>query len=1080
MRKKLILLRLLLGFIFMLLINVGFSQQTVTGKVTDSESGQPVVGSTVSVRGSTVATQTDNEGNFSISVPANRTSVRVSTVGYEPQEVSVAGKNSIAVSLKATTSTLNEVVVTGYTAQRKKEITGSVAVVNVNQMKQTPAGTGEEALQGRASGVTIITSGQPGAASDIRIRGITAFGNNSPLIIVDGVRGDLHNINVNDIESMQVLKDASAAIYGVAGSNGVIIITTRKGKTGKARVSYDAYYGVTTRGPGYDMANAQQEADAIWLQQRNSDTVPPSSKQFGSGPTPIIPDYIQTFDEKNDSSPVARNPYGYTLCNCPLDSVVDPSKYDINSAQITMANKAGTNWYDVITRNAPTQSHNISVSAGSDKSSYFFSLGYLNQQGIARFQYNKRYSVRANTQFNINDKIRVGENAYIFYKQNPTFGNQGEGSPFTTVYRESSVIPVYDIMGNFAGTKSQDFGNARNPYADIYRTKDNRGNTWNIQGNVYAEVDLLKHFTARSSFGGTINNGYSYSFGYVGYENAEGNTGSNSFNESSNYDNQWTFTNTLQYNNLFGDHSVKVLLGTEAVNYKGRNVGAGRSQYFTENPDFWTIGTGTGAQSNSGSAYENSLWSQFARLEYGYKGKYLINGSLRRDASSLFIDSVRTGYFPSVSAAWVISEEDFLKSVSLINSLKFRYSWGKLGSTSNVQPTNAYYLYASRFGRSFYSVNGSSTAPNTGFFRSNIGNPSTSWEEDIISNIGFDATILDNKFDISIDYYKKKVSGLLFTASGTEYDRVFLGDADLPKVNIGDMQNTGIDANITYHGTITKAFTFDIGGSFTSYNNKIVDIPGLPYFNGDGIRNINPTRNQEGHPVGAFFGYHVLGIFQNAEEVSKSPTQNGAEPGLFKYEDVDGNGKIDDNDRTFIGDPNPDFTYGLNIALNYKNIDFSTFFFGQSGNDIFNNTLTFTDFPDFFKGGLRREAAVNSWTPDNPGAKVPKLRTTGSFSSDAVANSYFISKGSYLRNKQMQIGYSIAPSILSKVGVTKLRIYLQSTNMFTITKYEGLDPELQSTSDNNGQTINRTNLFGVDQGNYPHTPAYLVGVNLTF
>ncbi len=1037
-------------------------EKTIVGTITSGKDNTPIGLATVSVKGTKIAVATSANGSFSITVPEGRNTLVVSSVGYSIEEINISGKSSISLVLKESTSSLNEVVVTGYTAQRKKDITGAVSVVNIKDLKQTPVGTGEEALQGRASGVTIISSGQPGAASDIRIRGITAFGNNSPLIIVDGVRGDLRNINIPDIESMQVLKDASAAIYGVAGSNGVIIITTKRGKSGKAKVSYDAYYGRTTQGKGYEMANSQEEANAIWQQQRNSGITNPSSNQFGNGATPVIPDYI-TPTKGFEGGPNT-----------------DPLTYDINSNQITKANKIGTNWYNEITRNAPVQNHNISISSGSEKSSYFFSLGYLDQQGIAKFQYLKRYSLRANTQFTIKDKIRIGENAYIFYKQNPTYGNQGEGSPFTTVYRESAVIPVYDIMGNFAGTKSNDFGNARNPYADIYRTKDNKGAQVAIQGNIYAEADILRHFTLRSSFGGSLSNDYYYNFGYVGYENAEGNTGLNSFGEGANYDNQWTFTNTLAYTNTFKDHSVKVLLGTEAVSYFGRGVGAGRADYFSENPNYWTIGTGTGAQSNSGYAYQSSLWSQFARVEYGYKGKYLINGSVRRDGSSVFVDSVRTGYFPSVSAAWRISEESWFKGITFINDLKIRYSWGKLGSASNVNATNPFNLYGTRFGRSFYSVNGSSTSPNGGFFRSNIGNPSTTWEGDIISNIGFDMVFLNNKFDLTIDYYKKKVSGLLFTAQGIPWDRVFVGDADLPKVNIGDMQNTGIDASLTYHGAVGKDFRLDITGTFTSYNNKIVDLPGLPFFPGPGIRNIVPTRNQEGQAVGAFFGYKVLGLFKDADEVSKAPTQVDAQPGVFRYEDVDKNGKIDDNDRTFIGNPNPDFTYGINIAFSYKNFDFSSFFFGSVGNDIFDNTKTFTDFPDFFKGGIRREAAVNSWTTTNTGATIPKLRTVGGFSTNTVANSYFISSGSYLRNKQMQIGYAFPANMLSKFGVERLRIYVQSANMFTITKYKGLDPELQSTSDNNGRAINNTTQFGIDQGNYPHTPSYLVGINLNF
>ena len=353
------------------------------------------------------------------------------------------------------------------------------------------------------------------------------------------MRGELHNINVSDVESIQVLKDASAAIYGVAGANGVIIVTTKKVKTGKAKVSYDGYYGVTTRGPGFDMANTQEEANSIWQQRINSGLQPGDegwgSKQYGTSVTPVIPDYI--------------TPTGAFEG----DPNTDPATYNINSNQITRANKEGTDWYKEITRNAPVQQHNISVSSGSDKSSYFFSFGYLNQQGIAKFQYNKRYSVRANTIFNVgkNNNIRIGENAYVFYQQNPQYGNQGEGSPFSVAFREDAIIPIYDIAGNFAGTKSQDLGNAQNPYANIYRSKDNKANKWDIAGNVFAEVDFLKHFTARTSFGGIVDNNYGFNFNFVGYENAEGNTGSNSFTEQSNYNSQWTWNNTLTYNNTF-------------------------------------------------------------------------------------------------------------------------------------------------------------------------------------------------------------------------------------------------------------------------------------------------------------------------------------------------------------------------------------------------------------------------------------------------------------------------------------------------------------------------------------------------
>ena len=340
---------------------------------------------------------------------------------------------------------------------------------------------------------------------------------------------------------------------------------------------------------------------------------------------------------------------------------------------------------------AATQSHNISVSSGSDKSSYFFSVNYLDQQGIAKYQYLQRYGVRANTSFTIKNNIHIGENAYIYYKTNPKFDNQQEGSPFSMSFREDPIIPVYDIMGNFAGTKSQDLGNAQNVYANVYRTKDNKNNDWVMTGNVFADVDFLKHFTAHSSFGGLVDNSYYHNFNYVGYENAEGNTGANSFTEGAGYYSTWTFTNTLTYHNVFGKHSINALVGMEAQNIYGRNLSGTRSNYFSENPDYWTLASGSpaGATNTSGVTQPLSKSSQFAKVEYTYAGKYLINGTIRRDGVSVFTPDQRYGYFPGVSAAWRISQENFMKNITWINDLKLRYSWASLGTYSDVNALNA-------------------------------------------------------------------------------------------------------------------------------------------------------------------------------------------------------------------------------------------------------------------------------------------------------------------------------------------------------------------------------------------------------
>jgi TonB-linked SusC/RagA family outer membrane protein len=884
--------------------------------------------------------------------------------------------------------------------------------------------------------------------------------------MIDGTPGNLTDINVNDVESVQVLKDASASIYGVRGSNGVIVVTTKKGKAGRAKVTYDGYYGFTTPGKGYDMANPTEEANAIWQQLRNSGLQPGDpnwgSKQFGKGAEPVLPDYL--------------TPTGAFEG----DPNTDPSTYDINSNQITRANKAGTNWYKEIMKQRPMQNHNVTVSGGAEKSSYLFSIGYLDQQGTMLNTYLKRYAVRANTMFNVKDKIRVGENAYIYYRDNPRVENQSEGNPLLTSIRESSIIPVYDIMGNFAGTKSEDLGNARNPYADLARREHNRGNEWNVTGNVFAEVDFLRHFTARTQFGGTINNYHYFYFNYTGYENAEGNQAANSFTEGAGYNSQWTWTNTLAYNNNFGQHGVRLLIGSEANNYYGRFISGTRSSYFSTNPNFWTLNTGSpGGQTNAGSPYQSSLFSTFAQLNYNYADRYLINGTVRRDGASVFDPEYQYGVFPSVSAAWRVSNENFMKGVAFVNDLKIRYSWGMLGSYSNVSAGNAYNQYAQRPGRSFYDWAGTSTNPAAGFFASQIGNVSTSWEEDIITNVGVDATLFNSKLDLTVEWYKKKVSGLLFEFQGSN---VYLGGGSRPLVNIGNMENVGIDFNATYHGGARtgNGFKYDITGTFTSYNNKIVSIPGSGYFETGGSRHGNLVRNQVGQAVGAFWGWEVQGLFQNDEEVSKAAEQPGAAPGRFRFRDINNDQKIDENDRTFFGNPNPDFTYGLNISLSYKNFDFSTFFFGSYGNDILNYIRYFTDFPQLFKGGIRREAAVNSWRPDNPGARIPKLEYNAGFSTTETNNTYYLEDGSYLRNKQMQLGYTIPSERLRSLGIDRLRVYVQAANLFTITNYTGLDPELQSVNPNAGANDPAQVTFGIDYGNYPHQTSFLFGVNVGF
>src|SRR5665647_542002 len=742
MRKKILLSGL---FLFLCFLQT-MAQRTITGKVTTTD-GTPLSDASVIVVGQRTGERTGSDGNFSIKVPANAKQLEISFVGYDPQVVSIVGKNNVSVSLASSATNLNAVVVTGYSSQRKKDITGSVSVVDVTNLKQVPSGTTESLLQGQAAGVTVINSGVPGGGSNVRIRGITSIGNSDPLVIIDGVQGSMHDLDVNDIQSIQVLKDAgAAAIYGVRGSNGVVVITTKKGRSGKARITYDGYVG--TQRPlknGFNLANTPETGQAIQREFFN-DSLALSHKQFGPNGVFQIPDYI------TPRGVVGTSPF------------TDPSTYALYSNQITKANKQGTDWFHEIFKPATMQSHTVSASGGGDKSSYYFSLGYFNQEGTLIGTYLKRYSARINTVFNIKDHIRIGENVYMFNKQNPGFTNQNEGNAISYSYRESPIIPIYDIMGNYAGTGSQGLGNSQNPVANQLRSLNNRSNDWQINGNAFAEVDFLKNFTARTSIGGTVDNYYYRYFNYTQYENAENNTNPNTYGEGSGYNSQVTWTNTLTYNNIFGQHSIKLLVGTEAITYYGRQMAATRGNYFITNsnnltvdPNLWTLGFGPAAtqtNTDNGGVYQSSLYSQFGRFDYSYGDRYLLSGTLRRDGSSRFSSGNQYGWFPSITAGWRISHEAFFPTVSWINDLKIRGGWGKLGSLSNINATNPYNLYSLSAANAGYDLGGTNNSSFTGAYANQNGNTNTTWEQDIITNIGLDATLFNNKIDFTIEWYK--------------------------------------------------------------------------------------------------------------------------------------------------------------------------------------------------------------------------------------------------------------------------------------------------------------------------------------
>jgi TonB-linked SusC/RagA family outer membrane protein len=1065
------------------------AQKIVSGRVISKADNQPVQGATIQVKSTKLITQTNADGTFSIDIKKDKATLVITVIGFTGVDIEVsAGRPAGDISLVTNSSTLNDVIITGYSTQRKKDITGSVSVVNVADMRQTPSSSTESLLQGQASGVTVFTSGAPGAASVVQIRGITSSGNSAPLVIIDGVPASMHDINANDVQSIQVLKDAgAAAIYGVRGSNGVIIITTKRG-AGATKIAYDAYYGTQRPlGKSWDLASPAQTGVAKWAQAFNDGLIPKDA-QYGSGATPVLPYYITP----------SGAPQG-----APNTSLAD---YNLYSNHITLAAQNGNNWFKDIFKPAPIMNHNLSVSGGSGKSSYFLSFNYMDQQGTLIETSLKRYSLRVNSTFSLaDDHIRVGENVFAFYKKNPGYLNApgvNSTNSINAAYQLPNIIPVHDIAGNYAGGISQGLGNASNPVAIQERQANNTNQQYNISGNVFADVDFLKHFTAHTSIGGTVDYNYYNGFASTPYENAENNHAANLYLETYGWNSSLVWTNTLKYSNKIGKHDISVLGGSEYIYNTGRAVNTTRGNYYvtdssnlTVQPNLWTLNFGQASTqtNNSGvigdngilTPYQLAIFSLFGRLDYNYDGKYLFSATIRRDGSSVFVPAQRYGNFPSITAGWRISQESFMKNIGWLDELKLRGGWGKLGSISNINPTNAFSLFGQQINQSYYDINGTSNNPVAGLYVSQYGNPATTWEKDILTNVGFDLTILKNKIDFSFEWYKKLISGLLNRSAvpGTN------GGALDPFINFGNISNTGIDMALTYHGQVHKDIRLDITGTFTSYKNKVVSLPvGTLYINQPIGAQTVTSRVQPGHPLGSFFGYKVIGLFQSWDDVNKSPTQQNAAPGRFKYADVDHSGSIDNNDRTFFGNPNPKFTAGVNISVTYKNFDLYSFFYASVGNDILNSVKGSTDFPQGFGNQISENVAVNSarlvnasGQPTNindqtahlanPGTKVPLLEQSANFSNSGAFNSYTMESGSFLRCRNLTIGYNVVSNRIKRLHFDKLRIYVQALNLFTVTGYSGLDPELNPGS---------STVFGIDGGVYPNNQkTYNVGVNVT-
>lgn len=1078
------LLVLLSPWILVLLCGTAaIAQNKINGTVTDAQK-KPLEGASIRIKGVDAGTSTGPDGTFSIT--AKPTDVlEISSVGFQPLEIIVGTQQNISAVLTPVETSMDAIVVTGYTSQRKKDLTGAVAVVNVSQMSRQPTGQVANQLQGQASGVNVLSSGQPGESPRVTIRGINTFGNNNPLYIVDGIPvNDIRDINSNDILSLQVLKDAGAAsIYGARANNGVVIITTKRG-TGKTRVQYEGYVGTQRPKSGnvWDLLSPQEMADLQWKvyeTDNRDEIIHPLYGRWArhENTRPELPDYIMPVGAKEGDA--SANPSLYNV------NPYYTSPAELNSMyRIVRANKQGTDWYHEIFKPALITNHNVAVSGGGTIGSYLLSFNYFNQDGMLINTYLKRYSLRANSQFNISKKIRVGQNLAFVIANNMLSNTNTEGSAIGMAFRQQPIIPVRDIMGNYGGSFTvggQLLGNSRNPVAIRERTSDNRDMQSRLFGNVFTEIDILDGLMFRSSFGGELLNTFARSFVYPEYENAE-NSSANTYSETPSRYYNWTFTNTLTYTTKIGrDHSIKALAGFEAYNDVLNSLTASNQNYFVFDPNFTTLGTGQAAPTATSTRASFSLLSYFGRLDYTFRDKYLLGATVRRDGVSKFVDNV-WGTFPAVSVGWRLSEESFMRNISWLNDLKVRGSWGIMGNQTNAGVLNSYYLFGGTRGNTYYDIAGGNSTLTPGFTQTNIGNPSAKWESNINTNFGFDATIFQGKIQISADYYSKTIKDLLFNPAfpGTA------GASTVPYVNIASMRNNGIDASVTGNFNLTSKLKLNATAIITTYNNEITKVSNIAdYFGSDPKRfGIDIIRNAVGNPVSSFFGYQIQGFWNSAEEIatadaqaktaSGNPTavyQNDVRPGHFRYADINGDSRITDADRTFLGNPNPSFTYGLNIGLTYGNFDFSMFLFGSQGNKIWNQTKWWTDFwPTLGPGSKSNTALYNSWTPENQNAKVAVQESIASFGTSSAPNSYYVENGSFLRAKNAQLGYNFSGNSLQKYKIEKLRVYIQAANFFTITKYSGIDPEITGSSTS----------FGIDEGGYAQPRQYLIGVNLQF
>jgi TonB-linked SusC/RagA family outer membrane protein len=1078
--------------LLLLFFGTALAQETEINGTVTSDEGETLPGVTILVQGTDRGTTTNLDGTYTI-IAAPDDVLLFSFIGFVSREINVEGRTQIDVQLTERVAELDELIVTGYSVQRRGDITGSISTADLDNVASQTSSSVLQRLDGNVAGVTVQTSGSPGARSTVRIRGISSFQNNDPLYIIDGtpVEDDAANwLNPNDIESIQVLKDASAAsIYGSRANNGVIIIETKKGQAGAPQVSVDLRSGIASPVGGYDdflILDALEYHEVVRRSSLNAGASVPTNI-YGDPNNPSIPNYIWPNDGTNQTNDLSQ--FGFTESDYIYG---DPN----NINQQFMPASRGTNWWDEVFGTAISSDLNVAVSGGGDNNRYNVSFNYFDQEGTARDNRFQRGTIRINTEFDIG-RLTIGENISLARDQNYggiDLGGDAEDTIIGKNILTQPVVPVRDVGGNFASGKAVGLGNNSNPVKIADSNKDDLNTNNRIFGNAFARVNVLEdELLVTSRFGFNIGNSSFTAFAPIFPEDSEPNF-VNGFTEGRNQFEEWTWSNTLNYIKSFGQsHNLTVLAGQEVTVAESRFITSSMNAYINTSLNSRYIQDALGdpdTKNTNTSGGESTLMSYFGKADYNFDDRYHLSLTVRRDGSSRLGPDNRWGTFPAASVGWRVSSESFMDEADFVSNLMVRAGWGVTGNQS-IPTGRLFDQFGGSTGTTFYDITGSGSSIVTGYTSTELGNQDLKWEENESYNFGLDLELYRGQFNFAFDVFQREVDNLLFNPPLP----ATAGQAAPPIQNVGKMRNRGFDFSVGYNGTISDDLVWNVSFNGTHYKNEILRIDGDQEFFSGPIagRGATISRNYVGQPIGAFFGQQADGIFQNWDEVDAHASQDGARPGRMRFVDTNGDGQVTAADRTVIGSPHPDFVGGLNLGARWKNWDFQSSLFGSFGGEIFDVQKEFYVFR-LFNTNVRRDvldksAQLNIDGPaivddervanaqvTNSGAEYPRLDDDDTFSN--AFSSFYVEDGSYVRLRSLQIGYNIPSGTIP--GMQNMRIYVQGENLFTITGYSGVDPSLP-TSNVGGSAGNvRDQTIGVDRGTYPSNRTFSIGISATF